>query len=177
MTAAELGGLPREQHRMCELVRGELRMRTPQGAQHGATAARLTARLIEFVIPAKLGVVFAAGTGFRIASDPDSVVAPDIAFVPRAEIPPTGVPAQYWNGAPTLAVEVIDAGQSPVTLGQRVATWLEAGALVVWVVRPHERTVTVHRTNTAASVLDAQQDLTDDDLLPGFRCPVAELFH
>ncbi|PYP79481.1 MAG: Uma2 family endonuclease, partial [Gemmatimonadetes bacterium] len=64
-----------------ELVRGQLVVREPPGTWHGAVAARLTCALGDFVREQELGLVFAQDTGFKIESDPDTVRAPDVAFV------------------------------------------------------------------------------------------------
>jgi hypothetical protein len=50
-----------------------------------------------------LGYVFGAETGFVIEHDPDSVLAPDFAFV-SAERVVGEVPTAFFPGAPDLAV-------------------------------------------------------------------------
>src|SRR2546426_9618436 len=66
-----------------ELVRGRLIVREPPGTHHGAIAANLAYYLSDFVRRHGSGAIFAQDTGFKIASDPDSVRAPDVAFVAR----------------------------------------------------------------------------------------------
>jgi hypothetical protein len=68
----------------CELVRGELIMMSPAGARHGAIAMRIAIRIGMFVEQHRLGTVYSADTGFYIERDPDSVRAPDVAFVAAA---------------------------------------------------------------------------------------------
>jgi Uma2 family endonuclease len=89
MTAAELLTMP-QGHDRHELVRGELRTMTPAGHEHGRIVVRLTWRLARFVEEPDLGVVYAAGTGFKIASDPHTVRAPDVAFVSQARLDEVG---------------------------------------------------------------------------------------
>ena len=123
-----------------------------------------------------LGVVCGAETGFRLASDPDTVLAPDIGFVRRDRLPASGLPAGYWPGAPDLAVEVLSPGDTIFEVDEKVATWLAAGAAAVWVVNPKRRTVTTHRAGAAPLTLSEDETLAGDDVVAGFRLPVTEIF-
>ncbi|MBX9788687.1 MAG: Uma2 family endonuclease [Pirellulales bacterium] len=176
MTADELWNLPHEQQKMCELVRGELRMMTPAGARHGDIVNNLAYELTSFVKRGRLGKVFSADTGYRIASDPDTVVAPDVSFVRREEIPAEGLPVRFWNQAPTLAAEVISPSDTAPAVRQRAQMLLEAGTLVVWIVEPDSKSIEVHRLGQSVVKIEVRDRLSEDDVLPGFSCRVAELF-
>ena len=90
ITADELLEMPDDGFRY-ELVAGELRRRTPAGDAHGEIAATLSGLLFAHVRAHGLGRVYAAETGFRLATDPDTVRAPDVAFVRRERVaPPAG---------------------------------------------------------------------------------------
>src|SRR5262245_48721436 len=102
MTAEALLKLPRGRGRY-ELVRGELKTTSPAGSEHGAVVVRVTSPLDRHARETKLGIVFGAETGFQIESDPDTVRAPDVAFVRRERIPEGGLPKAFWPGAPDLA--------------------------------------------------------------------------
>jgi Uma2 family endonuclease len=91
MTAEELLLMPRGKFRY-ELLKGELRKMSPAGSEHGAVIINLTLPLAQHVKANKLGVVFGAETGFKIARNPDTVLAPDIAFVRLERIPESGIP-------------------------------------------------------------------------------------
>jgi Uma2 family endonuclease len=93
-------------------------------------------------------VVFAAGTGFKVASDPDTVRAPDLAFIRRKRIPEAGLPRGLWPGDPDLAVEVIFPGDTYTEVEEKVNDWLDAGTRMVLVLNPHNRTTTVYRSHT-----------------------------
>ena len=105
MTADELLRLPSDGYRY-ELVQGVLKKMAPAGEQHGELAMALGWRLAQFVSERGLGKVYAAETGFKLCSDPDTVRAPDAAFVSRARM---GAPPArgYRGGPPDLAVEVV----------------------------------------------------------------------
>ena len=157
-----------------ELVRGEIRVMIPPGAEHGRVTAKLTLAIGNAVESAGLGTIYAAETGFLLSRNPDTVRAPDVAFV-RAGRPPA--PSRgYYLGAPDLAVEVLSPDDRPGYVAEKVAEWLEAGAQVVWVVDPRMRTVTVHESGRGPRVLDERDTLPGGDLLPGFKLVVVEVF-
>ncbi len=98
MTAQELERLSLPDKHV-ELVRGRLLVREPPGSWHGQISARLALRVGEYVQRHALGGVFAQDTGFKIAADPDTVRAPDLAFVARARmgrVARRGC-ATFWN--------------------------------------------------------------------------------
>lgn len=175
MTADELLMLPRGRFRY-ELIKGELKTMSPAGSEHGAVIMNLAVPLGQHVKVNKLGVAFGAETGFKLATNPDTVRAPDIAFVRRERIPATGITKSYWAGAPDLAVEVLSPGDTNAEIKTKVAEWLANGASAVWVVSPKLRNVTVHRSPTDVTVLTEHDELDGQDIVPGFRCRVAEIF-
>src|SRR6478672_3455296 len=110
-TADDLARLPDDGSRS-ELVRGEIRKMPPAGHEHGRITGALTGELGYYIRQRKLGLVFIAGTGFSLARDPDTVRAPDMAFVAAERAGAPTSPQGYWPGAPDLAVEVISPGDS-----------------------------------------------------------------
>jgi Uma2 family endonuclease len=174
-TAEELLKMPKDGFRY-ELVKGELKKMSPAGIEHGAVAVNLTIILGQYVKANQLGIVCAAETGFKIASAPDTVLAPDISFVRGERIPESGLPKAFWPGAPDLAVEVVSPGDARKEVAKKVEDWLAAGARAVWVVNPKLRSVEVHRPAAAALMLDETDELDGQDVVPGFRCRVAEIF-
>ncbi|MGE5194159.1 MAG: Uma2 family endonuclease [Deltaproteobacteria bacterium] len=106
MTAEELPKMPRGRAPY-EPIRGTLITMSPSGSEHGVVTMRLSSRVDQFVSSRNLGLVFGAETGFRLERNPDTVRAPDLAFVAQVNVPPGGIPRGYWPGPPDLAVEVI----------------------------------------------------------------------
>jgi Uma2 family endonuclease len=174
-TADELLMLPDDGFRY-ELVKGELRRMPPAGSEHGAVIMNLGGPLHQFVKTNNLGVVFGAETGFRIASDPDTVRAPDLAFIRRERIPKAGLPRGFWPGAPELAVEVISPSDTYTEVEEKVNDWLDAGTRMVLVLNPCTRSVTVYTSHTDVVRLIESDTLDGEEILPGFTCRVAELF-
>ena len=175
ITAEELFRMPDDGWRY-ELVKGELHKMSPAGSEHGAVVMNLGAPLGMHVKANNRGVVFGAETGFRLATDPDTVRAPDLAFVRRERIPATGIPKQFWPGAPDLAVEVLSPGDTVYEVEEKIAEWLAAGASAVWVLNPKRRTVTVHRSTDGPRTLSGDDEIDGEDVVPGFRCRVGDLF-
>ena len=175
MTAEELLRLPRGRSRY-ELVRGELITMSPAGSEHGAIVVNLTLLLGQHVKANKLGIVFGAETGFKIAENPDTVLAPDMAFIGRERIPESGLPKEYWRGAPDLAVEVLSPGDVARKVDEKVRQWLSAGARLVWTVNPKQKSVTVHSATHDALTLSEDDELSGENVVPGFRCRVSEIF-
>ncbi|MCA1591109.1 MAG: Uma2 family endonuclease [Acidobacteria bacterium] len=175
MTADELLALPKDGFRY-ELVKGELRQMSPAGSEHGAVIFNLSILLGQHIRANNLGQGFGAETGFKIASDPDTVRAPDIAFVKRERIPQAGIPKDFWQIAPDLAVEVVSPGDTFNAVDQKVEDWLTAGTSMVWIVNPKLRSVTVYRSLTDAIILSENDELEGQAVVPGFSCKVAEIF-
>jgi Uma2 family endonuclease len=105
---------------------------------------------------------------------PDTVRAPDVAFV-RRERTRDPIPG-YLEGAPDLAVEVLSPDDRPGYVRDKVAEWIEHGTGAVWVVEPRARTVTVHRPLGKPSVLSESDTLRGDGALKGFEVAVREIF-
>ena len=176
MTAEELLHLPGDGWRHA-LVEGELQRMTPAGFDHGAVVMNVAAPLAQYVRRRGLGVVCGAETGFVLARRPDTVLAPDAAFVRRERIPASGRPSAFWEGAPDLAVEVVSPGDTRPEVAAKVASWLAAGTRVVWVIDPGRRSVTVHEPGAPPRRLAADSDVADGaPLVPGFRLPLADVF-
>jgi Uma2 family endonuclease len=158
-----------------ELVRGILVVREPPGYRHGDVTARITKALMDVVDAGGLGRVLAAETGFKLTVDPDTVRAPDVAFVSRERVPdpaPPGYPAL----APDLVVEVLSPGDRPGETLAKVADWLTAGSRLVWVVDPSRREARVYRQDGSETLLPESESLSGEDVVPGFDCPLASIF-
>ena len=175
MTADELFTMPEDGFRY-ELVKGELRKMSPAGGEHGAIIFNLSILLGQYIKANNLGQGFGAETGFKLASNPDTVRAADIAFVRRERIPATGIPKNFWQIAPDLAVEVLSPGDTLEEVEEKVEDWLAAGTRAVWVVSPKRRSVTVYRSMTDVTRLSEADELDGGDITPGFRCKVSEFF-
>ena len=159
-----------------ELVGGHLIVMAPAGGRHGQVAHRLGLFIGNHVLKRDLGRVFAAETGFVLRRHPDTVRAPDVAFVAGARLGAGETPAGFLEMAPDLAAEVVSPGDSAAAVGDKVRDWLEAGTRVVWVVCPETRSVVVHRRRHAEKALHEADVLDGDPVFEDFAVPVRELF-
>ncbi|MGH7419632.1 MAG: Uma2 family endonuclease [Candidatus Rokuibacteriota bacterium] len=157
-----------------ELVRGTLVVREPPGFRHGRVAMDLAARLADHVRTQGLGQVCAAETGFRLSTAPDTVRAPDIAFVSRARLPDPEL-VGYAPLAPDLVVEVLSPTDRPGEVLAKVADWLNAGSRLVWVVDPERRLARVYRQDGSEARLNTEDDLSGEDVVPGFSVRLADI--
>lgn len=174
-TAEELLRMPDDGFRH-ELVRGELRRMLPSGYEHGKIAMEIGWRLAQHVRAHNLGVICAAETGFVVATNPDTVRAPDVAFVSRERVEATGDVQGYWPGAPDLAVEVVSPGDTYTEVEEKALDWLDAGTRMVAVADPRKPTVTVYRSHDDITILTEEDTLNAGDVVPGWAMPVGELF-
>jgi Uma2 family endonuclease len=157
-----------------ELIRGALVVREPAGHRHGEVAAVLAHALVDYVRPRGLGRVYGAETGFILATDPDTVRAPDAAFVRRERLPEPDREG-YATIAPDLAVEVLSPGDRPGEVLAKVADWLGAGTALVWVVDPSRQLARVYRADGSEETIGADGALAGEDVLPGFSVRLASL--
>lgn len=158
-----------------EIVRGVLREAEAMGGLHGATGGDLHTDITMFVRAHDFGIVFNADTQFLLIETPRTILRPDISFIAKKRLPD-----EHWAGiiplAPDLAVEVAPPSNRQVELIDKVALYLAGGTRLVWVVRPQQQTVTVFRPDEPERVVTRDGELDGDDVLPGFRLPLANLF-
>jgi Uma2 family endonuclease len=174
MTADELlRSQPRDKR--SELIRGRLIVREPAGARHGLVAAEIARRMGNHTHDTGLGYTYAAETGFKIETDPDTVRAPDVAFVSRERTTAPG-PEGFFDIAPDLAVEVLSHDDRPGAVLAKVGDWINAGCRLVWVVDTEKRVGRIYRADGSESLLDRDGVLDGEDVLPGLSIPIAELF-
>jgi Uma2 family endonuclease len=171
MTAEELGNLPDEPLRH-ELIKGELLTMPLPKRLHGQVAANLTIILGQYVKANRLGEVNTE-CGYKLESDPDTVLGPDVSFVSRNRVALS--PEGYHDGPPDLAVEVLSPGDRRGKVDHKLTLWLEFGTRSVWLVNPRRRTVEVIKSTSDRKLFHETDELVDDTV-PGFRVKVSEIF-
>ena len=159
-----------------ELVEGELIVMAPAGGRHGRIANTIAYFLTRSSLGGNGGTVFAAETGFLLRRGPDTVRAPDAAFVGSERLRPDDAPPGYLEMAPDLAVEVVSPNDSAASVQSKVEDWLGAGTRLVWVVYPDTQSVAVYRSLHEAEVLSEPDVLNGAPVLADFAVPVRDLF-
>ena len=172
-TAEELYAHP--DRKRYELVRGALRVCEPPGGVHGRLATRLSYLLHAHVERHDLGTVLVE-SGYVLHRSPDTVRGPDISFVSKARIRSEEIPAQFIPGTPDLAVEILSPDDRPHEIAEWLADYFGAGAQRVWVVDPRRQCVMVHYPDGHTVQLGTADLLDGEEVVPGFRCGVGEVF-
>jgi Uma2 family endonuclease len=157
-----------------ELVDGQVVFMSPAGARHGRVVARVTRILADFVEGRRLGVVLAGDVGFVLRRDPDTVRAPDVAFLAAARL--TGpLPAEFVAGAPDLAIEVLSPGDRWNAVDKKAGEFIAAGALAVWAIDPGEQTAKAY-SRSGSRVLGRTEALVCPELLGDFELSLPDLW-
>ena len=159
-----------------ELIDGELKRMSPGNWEHGAIVGYLNTVLGHYIQTNRLGRIFGAETGFMLRRNPDTVRAPDIAFIRQQNLPLTPPESAYWPGAPYLAVEVVSPGDTMREVDEKVQTWLHSGTKAVWVVNPKWRNVTAYHSSSDIKIFTEVDELSGGATVPGFSHPVADIF-
>jgi Uma2 family endonuclease len=173
-TIEEYRALPPADDYRFELVAGRLVREPRPGAPHGAAVATLCRHLVAYA--ERHGGRVLTETGFVLEDDPPTVRGPDVSFMLEDPEPYGGDSDAYPRGAPSLVVEVVSPSNSATAIQQKVLEYFGAGGRRVWVVHPGTRSVVVYRSPSEAMILQQDDDLIDDDLLPDFRLPVRAIF-
>lgn len=150
-------------------------MMTPAGFQHGSVAAIIAVEVGAFARARKLGRIIVAEGGFHIARNPDTVRAPDVAFVRAERLPRQALPG-FFPGPPDLAVEVVSPNDRPMEVDEKARDWLAAGCQAVWVIDPQAQTAAVYRPGQEVALLSGDDTLSGDAFLPGFTLRVGDIF-
>ena len=159
-----------------ELVRGELQEMPPAGGYHGNVAFAIASIIGAHIRGKDLGEGFTAETGFVTRRDPDTVRAPDVAFVTKERLAGGRAPDGFVQAAPDLAVEVVSPNDTAAAIHEKVREYFYAGTPLVWVVYPGTRSVTVHRSPGDARTLEPGDILDGEPVFDDFRVPVSDLF-
>jgi Uma2 family endonuclease len=172
-TDEELMALPKDGYKR-ELLQGDIIL-SPAGSEHGIICVAICAELRSFARRHKAGAVFDSSTGFRLT--PDDLLSPDVAFVARPRLLALPrIPRGFFPGAPDLVVEVLSPSDTPDRMHEKLSLYFAHGCRLAWVINPRERNALVYRTPEADRLLRVTDALDGEDVLPGFRLPLAELF-
>ena len=155
-----------------EIVNGQPEEKEMPGARHGGIAARLIIRLGNYVESNNLGELYSEAS-FVIGQNER---IPDVAFVAAGRIPLEGEPASMWPMAPDLAIEVISPNDIYMKVMSKMEDYFAAGVKQVWLVDPELRIISVYRSLSNVTIFTGEQELVSEDLLPGFRCRLNEIF-
>ncbi len=166
---------PENQARHYELERGKVVEVSRPGERHGLVCGNVVTMLNLYVRKRRRGYVLSNDPGVILERDPDTVRGPDVAYFEKGKGYDQMNP-KFIEDAPTLVVEVWSPTDRVGKVTRRIREFLKAGVRLVWLIDPEARDVTVYRPGQDDYVVEAGQELTGDDVLPAFSCPVAEFF-
>ena len=158
--------------KLYEIVNGQAEEKEMPGARHGGVCGRLERRLGHYIEANGLGELYTE-TSFQIGQNER---IPDLAFISAARMPPEGEPETKWPFAPDLAIEIISPNDMYEKVYAKAMEYLAAGVKQVWLVSPEHHTITVYRSATDITAFPGESELQSEDLLPGFHCPLREIF-
>jgi Uma2 family endonuclease len=177
LTAADLAALPSELPSgtiRYELHHGVLVTMPPPGDIHGAVESNLAAELKMQGERRGHGKARSGDVGTVLARNPDHVLGPDAVFITNARLPIRRSPEGYLETIPELIVEVRSKNETLAALERKAQDYLQAGAVVVWVVDPINRNVVEYRQGVPSRMYAEDDTLTVPDLIPGFALLVRE---
>lgn len=174
-TADELLTMPDRE--FYELVGGQL-VERHQSMESSWIAGQVFRHLRNSSTESGQGWSFPGGTTYQCFPwDPQRVRKPDTSFIRKERLPDGPRSAGHCPIHPDLMIEVVSPGDLYYEVDEKVADFLEAGTTLVWVINPRLRSVMVHRGGDRPPVrLAENQELDGEDVLPGFRCLVKDLF-
>ena len=156
-----------------ELVEGEIKV-SPAGMEHEGIGALLIHLLAQHVRNSRLGRVYGSSVGYKLPSG--NIRSPDVSFVRTERLPGGRSPRGFGDFAPDLAVEILSPGDDQRDVADKIGEYLKWAVPLVWLIDPEKQTVTVYRSLTDVRVLEASDELDGEDVIPGFRCSISDLF-
>lgn len=176
LTADDLLAMP-DDGKYYELVRGELVEMPPPGFMHELVVAQFIMLFGKFVRRLNLGMV-TGGPGIYIEQDPDTVRAPDCAFISHGRIAEPVPNRGYVFGLiPDLVVEVVSPDYSVAQARVRARMWLDAGVRLALAAHIETQEIVAYGDDGTVQRFGFDDTLTCEPVLPGFTCPVADVFN
>jgi Uma2 family endonuclease len=159
-----------------ELVGGQL-VERKTGIESSWVAGRLYSRLDRFCEEHRLGWVLLPDAGYQcFPSEPGLVRKPDVSFVRFGRFPGGVLPQGWAKIPPDLAIEVASPNETVYELDDKLEDYQSVGVPLIWVINPKSRTAIVYRSDGTVSYLHENEELSGEDIIPGFRCSLKEIF-
>lgn len=162
------------------LIRGQLREQpmTKRSRSHSRVMSRIS-HLLEGWLekqPEPTGEVLSGEAGCRLQRDPDTSVGIDVVYFSAEVVSKNTDESKIVEGVPTLVIEILSPSDTQERIHEKIDTYLEVGVPLVWMVDPHDRTVSVYRPGAEPELFNSNQSISAEPHLPGFSTPVAKMF-
>lgn len=172
MAPEEFERLPKNGYKY-ELLEGKLIM-TPAGLQHAEIGSNLHFALKQYLKQNQLGHIYGSSAGYRMRDD--TVLSPDLSVVRNEQLPTGRSPKGYGNFAPDLVVEIASPSDRFSDMEAKAQLYLDNGTRLVWVIDPDQRSAVVYRRDGSGRRLHDKELIDGEDVLPGFTCPLGDIF-
>ena len=178
MTTEELLAMPRNGTSRW-LIEGQLREKpmTVRNRIHSRIMARLV-YLLEKWLESQIeprGQILCGEAGCRLRRNPDTTVGIDVVYIAANLARQVSTETTLIDGVPTVIAEILSPSDKLQEIEDKIDTYQKAGVPLVWVIDPHDRTITIYRLGAKPELVNSDQDLTAEPHLPGFRVAVAEV--
>ena len=174
LTDEQFMSLPEDSY-CYEYVDGKLVILANSGVEHGYLALILGYFLTGFVRTHKLGVTCDSSTAFKMKTG--NKRSPDLAFIAKERLQGLKrLPKGFFDGSPDLAVEIISPNNTFEEIHNKLVEYFENGTRLVWVILPDEECVLVYRKPKPSKLLQLEDSLDGEDVIPNFNLPLSELF-
>ena len=159
-----------------ELIRGVLDETVAAGGEHGDIALALGGEVRAYVRPRRMGRVGGTESGIMLERDPDTVREPDVYYISAEKLPLSVRVAGYYEVVPDMVAEVRSPNDRRAEFNEKIQMWLDFGVRLVLAVYPQTRTIAVHQPGRSTVTLAYGDTLDGGDVLPGFTCPLKDIF-
>ena len=159
-----------------ELIKGVLHEKVSSGGKHGDIAFALGAEIRAYARPRRLGRVGGTDTGVLLERNPDTVREPDVYYISAEKLPLDVVVNGYYESIPDLVAEVLSPSDPRQEFDAKIQMWLNFGVRLVLAIYPETRNITTHQPGRPPVTLGYGDTLDAGDVIPGFQCPVREIF-
>lgn len=179
MTTEELLALPRNGTERW-LIEGQLREK-PISVRN-RVHSRIMVRSAKFLDnwldgqPPPRGEVLCGEAGCRLGRNPDTTVGTDVVYVAANLVHQESDDTTLIDGVPTLIIEILSPSDVFEDIKEKIDLYQNFRVPLIWVIDPHDRTVTIYRLDREPELVNVRQELTAEPFLPGFRVAVAEIF-
>lgn len=160
-----------------ELIHGQL-VERPMSTESSRVAVELIYLLLHHCRHHQPGWVFGSDLGFRcFGADQDTVRCPHVSYISTQTLPVESYEEEgYCTVVPDLVAEVISPNDKAADMQSKIAQWLSAGVKAVWVVYPSSQTLLAYSADGTIRQFHAEETVTAETLLPGFKLTLADLF-
>ena len=159
-----------------ELIKGVLHEKVSSGGKHGDIAFALGAEIRAYARPRRLGRVGGTDTGVLLERNPDTVREPDVYYISAEKLPLDVSVSGYYEVMPDVVAEVLSPSDTRQEFDAKIQMWLDFGVRLVLAIYPETRHITTHQPGRPPATLGYGDTLDGGEIIPGFQCPVREIF-